>query len=93
MGDKGKRWGGKRSVDIGSKEVNVEAPGWPWESHSRRSWLSERDKACVSSAQQHIWKRPRGLLSTSRCTAGAKDLLCLPKRVKTVNVEAQPSSV
>lgn len=49
MGDKEKGWGGKRSVDIGSEEVSVEAPGWPWGSHRHRSWLSEKGKACVSS--------------------------------------------
>lgn len=51
-----------------------------------RSRLSERGKACVSSAQPHVRKGPRELL-------GAKDLLCFPKYVKSVNAEAQPGTV
>lgn len=49
-GDKEKRWGGKRSVDIGREEVSVAAPGWPWGSRGGRSRLSERGKCLLSPA-------------------------------------------
>lgn len=55
MGDKGKRWGGKSSVDMAMQRFL----GGPWE-----AWISGRGKDCVPKTRQCIWEGPRGLLSS-----------------------------
>lgn len=76
MGDKGKRWGGKSSVDIGSEEVSVEAPGWPWGSHHCRSWLS---KACFSLSPVTRMEGTQRTAKEKLLYSREKDFLCLPK--------------
>lgn len=45
MGDKGKRWGGKSSVDMAMQRFL----GGPWE-----AWISGRGKDCVPKTRQCI---------------------------------------
>lgn len=94
------KWAIRKRGGVGSILSTLVVKKWAWKllggpgEATVTGPVSPKGTRLVSpQTSKHVWNGPRELLSASHCTAGARELLCLPKWVKSINREAQPSAV